>query len=58
MKGTAIDAFLIKQVMIAAPKQGVKNMILKDKYPICEFDTGKDPIIQAANFLTESLPEI
>ena len=32
-------------------------MILKHKYPICEFDTNKNPIIQAANFLTESLPE-
>ncbi len=31
-------------------------MILKNKYPICEFDTGKNPIIQAANFLTKSLP--
>ena len=32
-------------------------MILKNKYPICEFDTDRNPIIQAANFLTESLPE-
>lgn len=32
-------------------------MILRSKYPICEFDTGKDPMIQAANLLTESLPE-
>ena len=32
-------------------------MILRNKYPICEFDTSKKPIIQAANFLTESLPE-
>ena len=32
-------------------------MILKNKYPICEFDTGKNPIIQATDFLTESLPE-
>lgn len=32
-------------------------MIIKNKYPICEFDTGKNPIIQAANFLTKSLPE-
>ena len=32
-------------------------MILKNEYPICEFDTGKNPIIQAADFLTESLPE-
>ena len=32
-------------------------MILKSKYPICEFDTGNDPIIQAANNMTGSLPE-
>ena len=32
-------------------------MVLKNKYPICEFDTGKNPIIQAANFLAKSLPE-
>ncbi len=32
-------------------------MILKNKYPICEFDTSKKPIIQAANFLAKSLPE-
>lgn len=32
-------------------------MIWKDKYPICEFDTDKNPIIQPADFLTESLPE-
>lgn len=32
-------------------------MILKDKYPICEFDTGKNPIIHPTNFLTKSLPE-
>lgn len=32
-------------------------MILKNKYPICEFDTSKNPIIQAANFLTKSLPK-
>lgn len=32
-------------------------MILKNKYPICEFDTSKNPIIQPANFLTKSLPE-
>ena len=32
-------------------------MVLKNKYPICEFDTGKNPIIQATNFLAKSLPE-
>ena len=32
-------------------------MISKNKYPICEFDTGKKAIIQAADFLTECLPE-
>ncbi len=32
-------------------------MILKNKYPICEFDTSKDPLIQPANFLAETLPE-
>ena len=32
-------------------------MLLKNKYPICEFDTGREPIIQAANFLPECLPE-
>lgn len=30
-------------------------MILKNNYPICEFDTDRNPIIQAANFLTECL---
>ncbi len=32
-------------------------MIRKKKYSICEFDTGKNPIIHPANFLTESLSE-
>lgn len=32
-------------------------MILKNNYPICEFDIDRNPIIQAANFLTECLPE-
>lgn len=32
-------------------------MILKNKCPICEFDTSKDLFIQAANFLAKSLPE-
>lgn len=32
-------------------------MILKNKYPICEFDISKNPLIQPANFLIKSLPE-
>lgn len=32
-------------------------MILKNKYPICEFDTAKKPIIHPADFLVKSLPE-
>ena len=32
-------------------------MILKHEYPICEFDTGRKPVIQATDFLAESLPE-
>ena|GEM_PF-2661919 len=32
-------------------------MILKNKYPICEFDTSKNPIIQPGDFLAKSLPE-
>lgn len=32
-------------------------MILKSQYPICEFYTSKNPIIQPTNFLTKSLPE-
>ncbi len=32
-------------------------MILKNKYPICEFDTKKNPIIQQGDFLAKSLPE-
>lgn len=31
-------------------------MILKNQYPICEFDTSKDPIIQASSILSECLP--
>lgn len=37
--------------------QEVRYMILKNKYPICEFDTSKDPLIHPANFLEKSLPE-
>ncbi len=32
-------------------------MILKNQYPICEFDTSKNPMIQPTSFLHESLPE-
>ena len=32
-------------------------MIFRHKYPICEFDTGRNPIIQPADFLAERLPE-
>lgn len=32
-------------------------MILKNDYPICEFDTSKKTIIIPSGFLTESLPE-
>lgn len=32
-------------------------MVWQNKYPICEFDTNKNPIIHPANFLTKSLPE-
>lgn len=32
-------------------------MIAKNKYPICEFDTDKEPLIHPANFLAKSLPE-
>ena len=32
-------------------------MIRKNKYPIFEFDTGKNPIIHPSNFMTASLPE-
>ena len=32
-------------------------MILKNQYPICEFDTSKNPIIHPTNFCHKSLPE-
>ena len=32
-------------------------MIVKNQYPICEFDTNRDPIIHPTNFLTKSLPK-
>lgn len=32
-------------------------MIMKNQYPVCEFDTSKKPIIHPADFLKKSLPE-
>ncbi len=32
-------------------------MVTKHPYPICEFDTNRNPIIHPANFLSKSLPE-
>lgn len=32
-------------------------MILQNQYPICEFDTSKNPVIHPADFLEKSLPE-
>lgn len=32
-------------------------MIIKNKYPVCEHDTNRDPIINPADFLTKTLPE-
>lgn len=32
-------------------------MILRNQYPICEFDTSKKPIIHPSNFLTKNLPK-
>ena len=32
-------------------------MILKKEYPVCEFDTGRNPVVHPTNFLAESLPE-
>lgn len=32
-------------------------MILRNQYPICDFDTSRNPVIQPGNFLPESLPE-
>ena len=31
-------------------------MILKNSYPVCEYDTSRDPIINPANFLEKTLP--
>lgn len=32
-------------------------MIIAHEYPVCEYDTGRDSIIQPADFLEKSLPE-
>ena len=32
-------------------------MIVKNQYPICEFDTNKNPIIHPTGFLTKKLPK-
>ncbi len=32
-------------------------MIINNQYPICEYDTSRNPIIKPADFLTKSLPE-
>lgn len=32
-------------------------MVLDSEYPICEFDTGRDPLIRPADFLAKTLPE-
>lgn len=32
-------------------------MIVKNQYPICEFDTNKNPIIHPTSFLTKTLPK-
>ena len=31
-------------------------MILKNSYPVCEYDTSRNPIINPANFLEKTLP--
>ena len=32
-------------------------MIIAHEYPVCEYDTGRDPIIRPADFLKKTLPE-
>ena len=32
-------------------------MVLDSEYPICEFDTGRDPLIRPTDFLAKTLPE-
>lgn len=32
-------------------------MIIKNKYPVCEYDTSRNSIINAADFLSKTLPE-
>ena len=31
-------------------------MIIRNEYPVCEFDTSRDPIIKPTDFLTKTLP--
>lgn len=31
-------------------------MIIRNEYPVCEFDTSRDPIIKPTDFLTKALP--
>lgn len=31
-------------------------MIIQNSYPVCEYDTSRDPIIKPTNFLTKTLP--
>ena len=31
-------------------------MIIKNKYPVCEFDTSRSPIIKPTDFLEKTLP--
>ena len=31
-------------------------MIIKNKYPICEYDTSRDPRIKLTDFLSKTLP--
>lgn len=31
-------------------------MIVRSKYPVCEYDTSRDPIIKPSDFLTKTLP--
>lgn len=31
-------------------------MIIRNQYPVCEFDTSRDPIIKPTDFLTKALP--
>ena len=41
-------------IMDPLTNQEVKDVVLRNTYPICEFDTDKNPIIQATNFWAKS----